>query len=122
MTDRENKQHTRWKWLPNPTPQIAPYKEQATPQNSQNYIPADADKNKEYPTKKPEADSKSCSNNKKIAEVNDIDMNEAKDISVSPSEKIESSWERLENWKKSVEQQLHGLKTELWEDTQLWRQ
>ena len=122
MTDRENKQHTRWKWLPNPTPQIAPYKEQATPQNSQNYIPADADKNKEDPTKKPEADSKSCSNNKKIAEVNDIDMNEAKDISVSPSEKIESSWERLENWKKSVEQQLHGLKKELWEDTQLWRQ
>ena len=46
MTNRENKQHTRWKWLPNPTPQIAPYKEQATPQNSQNYIPADADKNK----------------------------------------------------------------------------
>ena len=52
----------------------------------------------------------------------DVDMNEAKDSSAAPLDKIESSWTRLENWKKSVAQQLHCLKTELWEDTQLWRQ
>ena len=52
----------------------------------------------------------------------DIVMNEAGGRSETPLDKIEQSWTSLENWKKSVVQQLHCLKKELWEDTQLWRQ
>ena len=131
--DRDDKQNSQWRRLPNPILHPAPYTGQATPQHSQNHSPNNAEEDITEPTNKSEptentekqVPAPNSSNNNTTAETKDIDMTEPmepKESSMSPLDKLDGSWERLENWKSSVAQQLHSLKAELLEDTQLWRQ
>ena len=122
IKDGNNKQKSQWCWLPDPSLQLVPYIDQTIRQNSPIDTPDDAKDSKPEPTKKHVPVPKGCSNNEQTGEDKDIEMNEARESSAAPLDKIEHSWTRLENWRKSIEQQLHCLKKELWEDSQLWRQ